>query len=129
MIVIIYEDIKIYRSNTKPLLFSESCVPHPLRISLGNKQPIASIFFCRTITHWYTDFRCYLDFHKMRDVQGFCLACHIFANLLSGKYKWKGMKCGKCFYLEMFLGGEFCNLCIKMYWTKIPCTCVQYIVQ
>ena len=70
-----------------------------------------------------------LDFHKMRDVQGFCLACHIFANLLSGKYKWKCMKCGKCFCLEMLLGGEFCTLCIKMYWTKIPCTCVQYIVQ
>ena len=81
MIIIIYEDIKIYHSNTKTLLFLESCVPHPLRISLGNKQPITSIFSCRTITHWYTDFRSYLDFHKMHDVQGFCLACHIFCKL------------------------------------------------
>ena len=26
---------------------------------------------CRTITHWYTDFRSYLGFHEMRDVPDF----------------------------------------------------------
>ena len=29
------------------------------------------MFYCRIITHRYTDFRSYLDFHKMWDVPGF----------------------------------------------------------
>ena len=33
-------------------------------------------FHCCTIKHHYTNFPSYLDFHKMRDVPGFCSAGH-----------------------------------------------------
>ena len=41
----------------------------------SNKSPTS--FHCCTIIHQYTDFRSYLDFHKMRDVPGFCSVGHI----------------------------------------------------
>ena len=77
---IVYRDIKIYHSNIKTLRFPKSCIPHLLCISLcslGTKQPIASTFFCLTITHWYTNFRSYLNFDKMCNVPGFRSACRI----------------------------------------------------
>ena len=39
-------------------------------------------FQCWTIEHRYTDFRSYLDFHKMRDVPGFRSAGHIYYCML-----------------------------------------------
>ena len=72
--VIVYGDIKIYRSNVKTLRFLEPCPQCFLLRSSGTKQPIASI--CCTIKHRYTNFRSYVNFHKMRDVPGFHSAGH-----------------------------------------------------
>ena len=47
----------------------------------SNRSP--PFFYCRIITHQYTDFWSYLDFHKVRDVPGFRSAGHICYKLPS----------------------------------------------
>ena len=78
---IVYRDIKFYCSNIKTLCFLKkvvfcihdtfhSATPEPSNKSLP-------FFHCRTIKHRYTNFRSYHDFHKMRDVPGFCSVGHV----------------------------------------------------
>ena len=79
---LIYQEIFVI----KIICVLNFCVKHIS--SLDGSNPIAiindvnivlwiKIFFpCHTITHCYTDFQSYLDFHKMRDVLGFCSAGH-----------------------------------------------------
>ena len=75
---IVYGNIKIYRSNVKNIVFSQKVV---FRICYSfcyvawePSNRSLPFFFCRTFTHWYTDFWSYLDFHKMHDVPGFSLS-------------------------------------------------------
>ena len=78
---IVYRDIKIYCSNVKTLRFLEKLRSVSAMLFLcnsGAKQPIALFFHCRPIKHRYTNFRAYLDFHKMWDVPGFFSGGHIW---------------------------------------------------
>ena len=74
---IVYGDIKIYCINVKSLRFLEKLHSTFRCVAWEPSNRSLPFFSCRTITHWYTDFRSYLDFHKMHDVLGFRSAGHI----------------------------------------------------
>ena len=81
--MIVYSDIKIYCSNVKTLCFLEklsSASTTHFALQLGNQATDRFyFFFCCTITHWYTDFRSYLDFHKMHK-------CRVFTQQVTYTY-------------------------------------------
>ena len=75
------ETLKFTVATYKNIEFSQKVVFHiHYAFRLVAREPSnrsLSSFACHTITHWHTDFRSYLDFHKMRDVPGFRSAGHI----------------------------------------------------
>lgn len=75
------ETFKIYRTNVKTLFCS---LPHlwcTCFITWDQAINWFQFFYCCTITHWYTDFFSYCNFHNMRDMPGFHSASHIYHKL------------------------------------------------
>ena len=75
---IVYGDIRIYRNSVKTLRKLAFRVRDAFR-SVTREPSNRSLpyFHCCTIKHRYTDFRSYLNFHRMQDVPGFRSAGHI----------------------------------------------------